>query len=110
MLVSEQLDENETQLPSPEQLKRRIILKGKTLPKDSQRGRFSSEDSSDGDAAEATALSQMKKTGKLYLQNPAGLWEPYFFALTDNKLSYIEIAKERNDHDKPDSAVHNAIT
>lgn len=32
MLVTQYLDKNETQLPSPEQLKRRIILKHKKLP------------------------------------------------------------------------------
>ena len=96
MLVSAQLRENETELPSPEQLKRRIILKGKILPKAEYQKYFTEDLATDFDSPDA-ALSQVKKTGKLYVQNQNQVWEPYFFALMDNKLSYIEIAKDKNE-------------
>jgi len=43
MLVSQYLDKSETQLPSPEQLRRRIILKHKKLPEGVDEGSFVSK-------------------------------------------------------------------
>lgn len=91
-LLVEPVDGDPHQLPSPEKLKRKVILKHKKLdlPKD-------------GGAAECVVdrvdetmptgregdMNNAKKTGVLYLEDPLeNVWHPHFFVLTSTKLHY----------------------
>ncbi|ODM92959.1 1-phosphatidylinositol 4,5-bisphosphate phosphodiesterase gamma-1 [Orchesella cincta] len=101
MLVTSQLFKEETQLPSPSQLKRKIILKCKKLPKHAKEIIEYAEQNKDLD------LSDTFKNGKMYVQE-GSKWEPYFFALTHDQLIYTEIVDEsdqtnNNDDDGSDS-------
>lgn len=104
-LITEPLFENETRLPAPEQLKRRIILKGRKLNSASAFNPFKSSNENLNVQVSDDSMENMRKTGKLYLQNNSNddanlscnSWEPYFFALSDNKLLYTEVADKEND-------------
>lgn len=80
MLVTQPLFKNETELPSPHELRRRILLKCKKLPKDAKKSIEEHE-------KEKMDLSDTFKNGKMYIQEGT-IWEPYFFALTHEKLIY----------------------
>ncbi|XP_060063123.1 1-phosphatidylinositol 4,5-bisphosphate phosphodiesterase gamma-1-like [Ylistrum balloti] len=88
-LLVEPVEGDPHQLPSPEKLKRKVILKHKKLdlPKD-------------GGAAECVVdrvdetgregdMNNAVKTGVLYLEDPfENIWHPHFFVLTSTKLHY----------------------
>ncbi|KAJ6646988.1 1-phosphatidylinositol 4,5-bisphosphate phosphodiesterase gamma-1 [Pseudolycoriella hygida] len=81
MLLTNRVDKNETQLPSPHQLRRKIILKHKKLP-EVEDGTTSKNDESDN-------IRSMMKEGKLYLQDPVDKsWNLYLFVLTQHKIMY----------------------
>jgi len=95
MLISCRLGENETSLPSPEQMKRRILIKGKVPEVGNEESERSGSSSTDDFPLDQSSLKHVSKTGKMYIQNQSSEWRPYFFALKNNKLSYIEMEKER---------------
>lgn len=86
MLVTAPLSKVETELPSPHQLRKRILLKCKKLPKDAKQ-------IIDDFDKENMDLCYTIKNGKMYVLE-GSRWEPYFFALTNEKLIYTEIADE----------------
>ncbi|CAL8091039.1 unnamed protein product [Orchesella dallaii] len=103
MLVIAPLFKDESELPSPQQLKRRILLKCKKLPKHAKEIIEYAERERDKDLD----LSDTFKNGKMYIQE-GSTWEPYFFALTNDKLIYTEIVDDcahanNNDYEGVDS-------
>lgn len=92
MLLVHQIDKNEIQLPSPYQLRRRIVLKHKKLPE-------VEEESSPRFIDEAENLRNIPKEGFLYLQDPVDkTWNPCLFVLTQHKLMYkLETDDVRDD-------------
>lgn len=86
-LLTQLYDKNETCLPSPQQLKHRIILKHKKLPDGADESSFAlrAEEGRDLD------LRTSVKNGILYLEDPVNKeWNPHLFVLTENKLFYTE--------------------
>ncbi|XP_014241973.1 1-phosphatidylinositol 4,5-bisphosphate phosphodiesterase gamma-1 isoform X2 [Cimex lectularius] len=87
LLLTHPVEKNETVLPSPEQLKRKILLKHKKLPEGVEDDSilFTVEDVRDMD------LRNTVKNGVLYLEDPVDkVWNPHFFVLTQNKLFYTD--------------------
>lgn len=100
MLVSAPVDtKNETCLPSPEKLKRKIILKHKKLPEGvDENTRLVVQPQNEFDIASSV------KNGILYVQDVEELdWKPHFFVLTDNKMYYSEMpSQEEQENDDDD--------
>ncbi|CAG7728525.1 unnamed protein product [Allacma fusca] len=86
LLLTIPINRTESTLPSPTQLKRKILIKCKQIPLEPRpiKNSGSTTDSS-------TKLNKTLRSGKMYLQNPNGQWQPFFFALTRTKLEYTEI-------------------
>lgn len=87
MLIVQSVDKHETKLPTPYDLKRKIILKHKKLPEDAEDNAFAirPEEGKDLD------LRNSIKNGILYLEDPVDReWNPHAFVLTENKLYYTE--------------------
>ncbi|XP_062715033.1 1-phosphatidylinositol 4,5-bisphosphate phosphodiesterase gamma-1 isoform X2 [Aedes albopictus] len=104
MLLTQQVEKNELQLPTPQQLRRKIILKHKKLPENG--GKL--EDGvvpNDGalvrtDETELDIRNTMKN-GILFLEDPVDkVWNPHFFVLTQNKLFYTDSQKIKLKQDK----------
>jgi phosphatidylinositol phospholipase C gamma-1 len=97
LLVAAPLDKNEAQLPSPERLKNRIILKHKKLPEgvdENTRLPLQSSDLRGGfDIANAV------RNGVLYIREGADPldWQPHFFVLTESKMFYSEMQRQEED-------------
>lgn len=97
MLLTQQIEKNETQLPSPFQLRRRIILKHKKLPDGC---RVNAIDEATGAIDRSTLVRQEDaeldirntiKNGIMYLEDHVDkVWNPHFFVLTHQKLFYTE--------------------
>ena len=103
MLVSAPLDKHETCLPSPEKLKKRIILKHKKLPEgvDENVARLpiASSISVPGDLqAGGGDIASSVKNGILYVHED-GEWVPHFFVLTQTNMYYSEV-KQNNEQDE----------
>jgi len=101
MLVTAPLDKTEKELPSPEKLRRRIILKHKKLPEgiDENAGVML-----DLDSSKTQDLSDTVKNGMLYMQESADdLWKPHFFVLTQKQMVYSELPGEQQDDDDTES-------
>ncbi|XP_066257802.1 1-phosphatidylinositol 4,5-bisphosphate phosphodiesterase gamma-1 [Euwallacea similis] len=86
MLLVRPYDKDEAVLPSPYNLRRKIILKHKKLPEGQEDMpsvfmRMESTDNMD--------LRNAVKSGEMYLEDPVDKeWTPHFFVLNDNKLFY----------------------
>lgn len=89
MLLLRQIDKNETELPSPEKLKRKIILKHKKLPEGGDdRNSFSSLSLGDVGDSECDWRNK-EKEGILYLLDVVDkTWMPHRFILRQHKLFY----------------------
>ncbi|XP_068087156.1 1-phosphatidylinositol 4,5-bisphosphate phosphodiesterase gamma-1-like [Anabrus simplex] len=107
MLLVYPLEKNESQLPSPCQLRRKIILKHKKLPdgveEDSFMGR--NEDGKDMD------LRNTVKNGIMFLEDPVDKqWNKHFFVLTQNKLFYTDTFHDdqeaEGDEEEEDTGFH----
>ncbi|GBM70715.1 1-phosphatidylinositol 4,5-bisphosphate phosphodiesterase gamma-1 [Araneus ventricosus] len=99
MLLVEPIERDSTQMPSPDQLKRRIIIKHKKLPDESEEKTILQRDE-DTDAD----ISNAVKNGILYLEDPVDLkWRPHFFMLTQSKMYYTEEQQYSEDEDNEDS-------
>ena len=88
MLLTQSISRNETSLPSPEQLKKKIILKCKmqrsTLENNSTNNSIRKDNNSD--------ISKTCMSGKMYILNSNLEWKPFFFAIaSNNKLVFTEI-------------------
>jgi len=95
-LITDKLDPNETQLPSPEALKHRIILKQKRLHSENNHSDVSSRMSI---AADDSILSQSKKNGVVYMRDEYENWNKHLVVLWDNKLFYSDPQDEDADSD-----------
>ncbi|KAI6655258.1 1-phosphatidylinositol 4,5-bisphosphate phosphodiesterase gamma-1-like [Oopsacas minuta] len=77
-----------TCLPSPNQLKRKVILKHKKLPEGSDETVVLT-DTGEAQVTKQQDISNSQKNGFLYLKDPgANVWTRRYFVLTDKILSY----------------------
>nr|CAD7460121.1 unnamed protein product [Timema tahoe] len=91
MLLVQPAEKNETQLPSPHSLQRKIILKHKKLPEGVDEGSFMVRN----DEGKDMDLRNTVKNGVLYLEDPVDKeWNPHFFILTQNKLFWTDSVQE----------------
>ena len=93
MLVAAPLDKNETCLPSPEKLKKKIILKHKKLPEgvdENVRIPIASSLSVPGDLPGGDNIASSVKNGILYVYEDEE-WVPHFFVLTQSNMVYSEV-------------------
>ncbi|XP_044272158.1 1-phosphatidylinositol 4,5-bisphosphate phosphodiesterase gamma-1 isoform X2 [Tribolium madens] len=104
-LLTHPVEKNEKQLPSPYQLRRKIILKHKKLPE----GQDESSSFLIRNEGSEMDLRSSFRNGIMYLEDPVDKeWNPHFFVLTENKLFYTDSYKpdqesERSE-DEDDSA------
>ncbi|CAB3226150.1 unnamed protein product [Arctia plantaginis] len=87
MLLVQPFEKSETCLPSPYDLRKKIILKHKKLPEGAEENSFAvrQEEGKDLD------LRNSIKNGILLLEDPVDKeWNPHAFVLTENKLYYTE--------------------
>jgi phosphatidylinositol phospholipase C gamma-1 len=106
MLVVAPLDKTEMQLPPPEKLKRKIILKHKKLPPEGVDDQIHSNVGASGHSSDPFRqefdIASSVKNGILYVQdNDLFDWKPHFFVLTENKMFYSEVrAQDDQDNDE----------
>lgn len=104
MLLNQPLEKTEVKLPSPNALKRKIILKHKKLVycEGSSHNAFFVDDSSSSNTNSLTRQDENEldirntvKNGVLYLEDPVDKeWYPHFFVLTPHhKLFYTDSYK-----------------
>lgn len=90
-LLQQPVDKNESSLPSPQALRRKIILKHKKLPEGVDESSFVVRDSLDSRQQQDMDLRNTVKNGVLYLEDPVDKeWNPHFFVLTQAKLYYTD--------------------
>ncbi|XP_065161549.1 1-phosphatidylinositol 4,5-bisphosphate phosphodiesterase gamma-1 isoform X2 [Atheta coriaria] len=95
MLLIHPVEKNEKQLPSPHQLRRRIILKHKKLPEGQEEATLVTNEVNDLD------LRNSVKNGIMYLEDPVDKeWNPHFFVLTPSKLFYIDKYKQDAENER----------
>ncbi|CAL1293033.1 unnamed protein product, partial [Larinioides sclopetarius] len=96
MLLVEPIERDGTQMPSPSQLKRRIIIKHKKPPDEHEEIIFQRDEGIDFD------INNTVKNGILHLEDPVDhthrkKWRPHFFMLTQNKMYYSEVQSEEDE-------------
>ncbi|XP_048338609.1 1-phosphatidylinositol 4,5-bisphosphate phosphodiesterase gamma-1-like [Sphaerodactylus townsendi] len=85
MLLTKPVDVNADQLPSPAQLRKKILIKHKKLVEGNLYEEVSMASYSEND------ISNSIKNGILYLEDPIDhTWSPHYFVLTSNKIYYSE--------------------
>ncbi|KAF1487263.1 1-phosphatidylinositol 4,5-bisphosphate phosphodiesterase gamma-1, partial [Megadyptes antipodes antipodes] len=85
MLLTKPVDINADELPSPTQLKKKILIKHKKLVEGNLYEEVSTASYSEND------ISNSIKNGILYLEDPIDhTWSPHYFVLTSNKIYYSE--------------------
>uniref|UniRef100_A0A1A8FWG6 1-phosphatidylinositol 4,5-bisphosphate phosphodiesterase gamma n=2 Tax=Nothobranchius korthausae TaxID=1143690 RepID=A0A1A8FWG6_9TELE len=85
LLLTKPVDNNADELPSPYQLRRKILIKHKKLVEGSVYEEVASASYSEND------ISNSLKNGFLYLEDPIDhTWTPHYFVLTSNKIYYSE--------------------
>ncbi|XP_040287749.1 1-phosphatidylinositol 4,5-bisphosphate phosphodiesterase gamma-1-like isoform X2 [Bufo bufo] len=85
MLLTKPVDINADELPSPNQLKKKILIKHKKLVEGNLYEEVSTASYSEND------ISNSIKNGILYLEDPIDhTWSPHYFVLTSNKIYYSE--------------------
>jgi len=103
MLVVAPVDKNEVSLPSPEKLKRKIMLKHKKLPDgvDENLGVVV-----EADPSKHLDLSDSVKNGILLMQDDDGEeWIPHFFVLTSRMMVYSEVPNEEAETEEDNSSI-----
>ncbi|KAL4655315.1 1-phosphatidylinositol 4,5-bisphosphate phosphodiesterase gamma-1-like [Arapaima gigas] len=86
MLLTKAVDISADGLPSPNQLKRKILIKHKKLAEGS-----AYEEVSTSTAYSENDISNSIKNGILFLEDPINHeWYPHFFVLTNSKIYYSE--------------------
>ncbi|XP_037936423.1 1-phosphatidylinositol 4,5-bisphosphate phosphodiesterase gamma-1-like [Teleopsis dalmanni] len=125
MLLTQRCDRSESQLPSPYQLRKKIILKHKKLPEfeDSCGGSSTSGSNTTGTISTVGSRSSLGggtgdendnvrnilKESKLYLKDPVDKsWNLYHFVLTQQELIYSSELDEQNRADD-DETVGSAL-
>ncbi|XP_071036049.1 1-phosphatidylinositol 4,5-bisphosphate phosphodiesterase gamma-1 isoform X2 [Parasteatoda tepidariorum] len=95
LLLTQPVERDGMQMPSPAQLKRKIIIKHKKLPEGHEERIVVRND----EGAESD-ISNAIKNGILYLEDPVDHeWRPHFFMLTQNKMYYAEEEESRDEDD-----------
>uniref|UniRef100_A0A672G1F3 1-phosphatidylinositol 4,5-bisphosphate phosphodiesterase gamma n=1 Tax=Salarias fasciatus TaxID=181472 RepID=A0A672G1F3_SALFA len=85
LLLTKPVDSNAEELPSPYQLRRKILIKHKKLVEGTLYEEVTSASYSEND------ISNSLKNGILYLEDPIDhTWTPHYFVLTSNKIYYSE--------------------
>ncbi|KAM8967646.1 1-phosphatidylinositol 4,5-bisphosphate phosphodiesterase gamma-1-like isoform 2-T2 [Pelodytes ibericus] len=85
MLLTKPVDINADELPSPAQLKKKILIKHKKLVEGNLYEEVSTASYSEND------ISNSIKNGILYLEDTIDqTWSPHYFVLTSNKIYYSE--------------------
>ncbi|XP_037553736.1 1-phosphatidylinositol 4,5-bisphosphate phosphodiesterase gamma-1 [Nematolebias whitei] len=85
LLLTKPVDNNADELPSPYQLRRKILIKHKKLVEGTVYEEVTSASYSEND------ISNSLKNGILYLEDPIDhTWTPHYFVLTSNKIYYSE--------------------
>ncbi|KAK1117063.1 hypothetical protein K0M31_016989 [Melipona bicolor] len=105
MLLVQPVDKNETSLPSPHALRRKIILKHKKLPDGVEETSFLVRND---ESRQEMDLRNTVKNGILYLEDPVDReWNPHFFVLTQQKLFYTDTFSrtQETEHDDDEEAV-----
>lgn len=120
MLLTQPCDRNELHLPSPNQLRRKIILKHKKLPQFDESvsainlptgsvsngtiASFSHRSSLGGATDDSDNMQKILKKGLLYFKDPVDKsWNLYQFVLTQQELIYTsEISESRNGNSEDD--------
>ncbi|XP_058034768.1 1-phosphatidylinositol 4,5-bisphosphate phosphodiesterase gamma-1-like isoform X5 [Ahaetulla prasina] len=93
MLLTKPIDVNADQLPSPAQLKKKILIKHKKLVEGNLYEEVSTASYSEND------ISNSIKNGILYLEDPIDhTWSPHYFVLTSNKIYYSEETSHYQSH------------
>ncbi|XP_023227625.1 1-phosphatidylinositol 4,5-bisphosphate phosphodiesterase gamma-1-like [Centruroides sculpturatus] len=98
MLLTQPIDKDEVKMPSPHQLKKKIIIKHKKLPEGTDENTvFSRNEEINIDQDVSNAI----KNGFLYLEDPVDKdWKPHFFMLTQNKMYYTEEQQNQDDDEE----------
>lgn len=111
MLLTEPIEGLGDCLPSPNQLKRKIIVKHKRLQSDSDPN-ISIKSEADWDNPNDD-LTHSLMNGLLHMQDPiTKKWSPHFFVLNDDKLSFtsqdyqIGDTENSEDHELPTTEMH----
>lgn len=105
MLLVQPIDKNETSLPSPHALRRKIILKHKKLPDGVDETSFLIRND---ESRQEMDLRNTVKNGILYLEDPVDReWNPHFFVLTQQKLFYTDTFSrtQETEHDDDEETV-----
>ncbi|KAG7210373.1 hypothetical protein KM043_011907 [Ampulex compressa] len=105
MLLIQPVDKNETSLPSPQVLRKKILLKHKKLPDDVDESSFLVKND---DSKQEMDLRNTVKNGILYLEDPVDReWNPHFFVLTQQKLFYTDTFSrtQETEHDDDEEGV-----
>lgn len=91
LLVEPLTAPNPACLPSPNQLKRKIIIKHKKLPEGDTSGFVKNDDEAISEAE--MIMNGSVKNGILYMEDPIEKkWNPHFFMLSETRLNYTEQA------------------
>uniref|UniRef100_A0A1B0API1 1-phosphatidylinositol 4,5-bisphosphate phosphodiesterase gamma n=1 Tax=Glossina palpalis gambiensis TaxID=67801 RepID=A0A1B0API1_9MUSC len=112
MLLTQHCDRSETQLPSPHQLRRKVILKHKKIPEFEDNasitsntatstvsiGSSGSRGSISGPSDDQDSVRNILKEGMMYFKDPVDkTWNIYHFVLTQQELIYSsEIDENRS--------------
>ncbi|MGH0123811.1 UNVERIFIED_CONTAM: hypothetical protein FKN15_066851 [Acipenser sinensis] len=104
MLLTKPVDINADELPSPYQLRRKIIIKHKKLVEGNMYEEVSSASYSEND------ISNSIKNGILYLEDPIDHnWSPHYFVLTSNKIYYSEETSRYQSTDEEEEEEHKEV-
>lgn len=102
MLLVQQVEKNESQLPSPYQLRRKIILKHKKLPDVDDPSKPNDGTLVRSDENELD-MRRTLKSGILFLRGDR-VWNSHFFILTHHKLFYREYPSQEPDDSTDDES------
>ncbi|XP_054720768.1 1-phosphatidylinositol 4,5-bisphosphate phosphodiesterase gamma-1-like [Uloborus diversus] len=97
LLLTQPIEKDGTQMPTPNQLKKKVIIKHKKLPEKEE-----SEDKTAllSEREEESDINNAVKNGILYLEGPVNReWRPHFFMLTQSKMYYAEEEQTTEDED-----------
>lgn len=99
MLLSSPVEKNETKLPSPYSLRRKILLKHKKLPE----GQEESSLLINSDSSYEMDFRNSVKSGVMYIEDRDDKeWNPHFFILTQSKLFYTNNYKSDQENERQD--------
>ncbi|XP_048731968.1 1-phosphatidylinositol 4,5-bisphosphate phosphodiesterase gamma-1-like isoform X5 [Ostrea edulis] len=100
-LLMEPVDGDFKKLPSPEQLKRKVILKHKKLPSEGRNAEL--VEVRVDDVARDGDVSNSVKTGVMYLEDQIeNQWHPHFFVLTPTKMYWTKETNQGDDEEEQD--------